>query len=200
MNNPYIIACDIETDGFSHNKNNILELAGVIAVKKNNQYEIIDQFCQRCRPYDFKHWSVGAEKIHKITMSEAKAAQHPRKMLINFMKFLKPYKAENNDPILFIDHSKNRFDYKFIKHLFMKEELLQSFWRVFKEDHHKSTVDLIKKYQHILGLPDAKLSTAADYFNIELDHHNALSDAIACIKLFQILENYKIGIFDLDGI
>jgi DNA polymerase-3 subunit epsilon len=33
------------------------------------------------------------------------------------------------------------------------------------------------------NLPNHKLSTLAKYLNVPLDHHNALSDAIACAKI-----------------
>jgi DNA polymerase-3 subunit epsilon len=34
-----------------------------------------------------------------------------------------------------------------------------------------------------LNLPNNKLNTLCDYFSIELDHHNAMSDARAAAKL-----------------
>ena len=50
------------------------------------------------------------------------------------------------------------------------------------------TVKLAKKYLDFL--PNHKLNTVCNYFNIELDHHEALSDARGCAKI--VLELNKI--------
>ncbi len=53
---------------------------------------------------------------------------------------------------------------------------------------HFCTVRLSKKY--LPFLINHKLNTVSDYFGIELDHHEALSDARACAKI--LLELNKI--------
>ena len=47
------------------------------------------------------------------------------------------------------------------------------------------TLQLAK--EKLPNLENYKLSTLADNFNIELEHHNALSDAKACLELFHYL-------------
>lgn len=189
MKNNYIFVTDIETTGFSPNKNDIIELAGIIVKKEGDNLKYIDSFCERCRPYSIDSWTAGAEMIHKIRMDEAFTFQHPRKMLINLLKFLLPYKHDDNLPLLFICHAKNKFDYKFIKNAFLKEGLINSFHKVFSENNYESTIDLASKYKDVLGVDNLKLSTLADYFNVELSHHEAFSDANACLEIYKKLKN-----------
>lgn len=48
------------------------------------------------------------------------------------------------------------------------------------------TLQLAK--EKLPNLENYKLSTLADNFDIELEHHNALSDAKACLELFHHLK------------
>ena len=49
--------------------------------------------------------------------------------------------------------------------------------------------DTLKLAQDLLpSAENHKLATLTKMYNIELEHHNALSDAKACLKLFNILQ------------
>ena len=198
MKNKYIFVTDIETTGFSPKKNDIIELAGIIVKKNGDDFELIDSFSENCRPYSRSTWTVGAEMIHKIGIHEAFSFQHPRKMLINFLKFLLPYKHSDNLPLLFVCHAKNKFDYKFIKEAFEKEMLVSSFNKVFSEKKYESTIDIAQKYKSALGVENLKLPTLAEYFDIKLNHHEATSDANACLEIYKKLKNmgYQTELFD----
>lgn len=193
-NNPYIFICDLETTGFSYTKNDVIELAGIIVEKKGDEYVRLNSFYGRCRPYSRDTWTTGAERIHKIPLSEALKFQHPRQMLIKFLNFLVPYKSNNNKPLLFVSHCKNKFDIKFVYHAFVKEAIHPSFCKVFNFEFTESTVDLADKYKSMTGLTDSKLPTVADYFNIKMDHHKAMADTEACFEIYKEFKKMKLGL------
>ena len=55
-----------------------------------------------------------------------------------------------------------------------------------------NTISLAKK--NIVGLKNYKLNTIADYYQLELDHHEALSDAIVCAEIYCNIQK-EIGTF-----
>ena len=189
--NPHSFFVDIETTGFSPTKNDIIQLAGII-VKDN---EALNSFNQFCRPYYPSNWSLGAERIHGISFNDAMGFQSPRRMVINLMNFLAPYRTKEDPFIEFICHSKNSFDYKFVLDAFIREGLGNSFYNVFKSDRYQSTINLAEKCREITGLENSKLKTLADYFNIELNHHEAMSDVMACFEVYKKLNKLKRGLF-----
>lgn len=76
------------------------------------------------------------------------------------------------------------------------------FWDFQK--NYACTCSIGRKY--IKGIPDHKLDTMCEYLGIELDHHNAGSDARACaqLMLFYLDNGFDIGRFtrsyDLENI
>jgi DNA polymerase III epsilon subunit-like protein len=199
MENPYVHFIDLETTGFSPSKNDVIEVAAIIAKKQNDGTLIrVDQFNEFCSPYHEDRWTIGAEKIHRISKRRAFSEQHPRKLLIKYLHFLKEYKDKDNNPLLYVCHSKNFFDYRHHFNMFLKEGLQDSFNKVFSLERYESTINLAEKYISATGLENSKLPTLAEYFNVELDHHNALSDANACFEIYKILKKYKtgLGLFD----
>lgn len=179
----------METSGFSHKSNDVIELAAIVAIKHpDGGYGHLATFHERCRPYGRKSWSSGSENVHGITFDEAITFQEPRKMLIKLLKFLVPFKHQENHPLKFICHAKGKFDFRFLESAFSKEFLGTSFAKVFHKDHYESTIDLVAKYKEVYGLPNLRLSTVCEYFEIELDHHKALSDTEACFELYKKLK------------
>lgn len=60
----------------------------------------------------------------------------------------------------------------------------------FAQLHNKSAYDTLKLSKELIpDIENYKLSTLAEKFDIELDHHNALSDAKACLELFNKLQS-----------
>lgn len=59
----------------------------------------------------------------------------------------------------------------------------------FAQLRSKMAYDTLKLSKDLLpNAKDYKLSTLTEMYNIELNHHNALSDAKACLELFNILQ------------
>lgn len=199
-NNPFIFFLDLETTGFSPVKNDAIQLAALVAKKEGDEYIKLDTINEFMRPNCRETWTEGAERIHKISLAEALTFQHPRDALVKLLNFLVPYKHENNEPLLFVDHSMRMFDYKFLLNAFMKEGLEQSFAKVFNPQHYESTVTIANTYKPATGLQNSKLGTVAEYFKIELDHHEASSDVNACFEIYKQFKKMKLGLgfFDDD--
>lgn len=170
------IAIDIETTGFSKDKNDLIVLA---AVEVLSDLTIGKRFSAYLRPEKKECWTRGAEGIHGISLTEALGFDRRRDGILNFMNWLKPH--VNEFPLSFIYHGKNRWDFNFLKATFLKELLHESFERVFTIDKTESTVDLAKQY---LKLPNYKLNTVCEALSIDLNHHEAMSDALACAQIY----------------
>ena len=190
-NNPYTFFVDLETTGFSPTKNDIIQLAGII-VKEN---VVVASFNEFCRPSYPETWGAGAEKIHKITLYQAMRFQPQRIMLIKLMKFLAPYRIDSDPIIKFTSHAKGKFDYRFLLDCFIRENLGDSFFRVFSERKYESTITLADNCKKITGLESSKLSELAEYFDLELDHHAAESDVNCCFEVYKRLKEMDKGIF-----
>lgn len=185
------IAVDIESSGFSNKKNDMIQLA---AVEIYDDYTLGETFFCSLKPARTQYWSPNAEKVHGITLTEALDFDSRRDSLIRFMHWLK--RLESQFPLTFISHSKNQWDYKFVKETFLKEVLHESFEKVFSSYMHESTIDLSKEL--LPGLRNYKLSTVCEHLRIDLNHHQALSDAIACAKIYCFLKkNIKLYSPDL---
>lgn len=173
------IAVDIETTGFNQSKNDIIQLAAVLM---DNDFNIIKEFNEFMKPVYPQYWSVKAEKIHRISIEKAMQFQDRRLALIKLMHLVKEY--IDLFPLAFIYHGKGGFDYRFLKDKFISEGLVSKFEMMFNSDQVESTVEMASKY---LFSEDYKLSTLCKKFNIELNHHDALSDARACALIYREL-------------
>lgn len=174
------IVCDVETTGFQYQKHDVIQIGAVILNKYNKIEKTFSCFLRPERP---ESWTIGAEKAHGIPMSQAMTFPERRKSLLEFMQFIFPY--INFFPLEFIYHANKPFDFDFMKHTFGKELLHSSFQKAFTEEKLTSTMHLFKD---VVGNSVKKkgLKDICNYWNIELDHHNALNDAIATAKIYEI--------------
>lgn len=179
------IAIDLETTGFSHNKNDVIQLAAVEI--DNNGWKTGRHYSCYMKPHRPQYWSEEAEKkVHKIPLERAMTFPSRREGLIGFLNWLVPLKEEF--PLGFVYHGRGYFDYRFLKAAFLNEVLHESFEKVFREYFVESTDSLAKEY---LSLENYQLSTVCENLKIPLNHHEALSDAYACANVFCFLQkNY----------
>lgn len=177
---------DTEVTGFSRIKHDVIELACIIT---DNDYDVKGIFNERSQP-GTKHWTAGAEKIHGITRESLRDAPSPSAFTDMFDRFVTSTKGTCSEPLQFISHDKNRFDYKWVEQLYyfyFTKEYQFGFNRHFSHKRAVSTIDLAKSSRYTYS--NYKLGTLADYHDIELDSHVALSDARACLELYKIYNN-----------
>ena len=73
-----------------------------------------------------------------------------------------------------VGHNVVGFDFKFVDYYCAKLGYILD----------KKTIDTLHLAQGILSLPNFKLNTVADRFNITFNHHRAIDDALATAKIF----------------
>ncbi|MCD8294602.1 MAG: ribonuclease H-like domain-containing protein [Clostridia bacterium] len=74
-----------------------------------------------------------------------------------------------------VGHNIVNFDFNFLEHYCAEQGYIL-------EHRMIDTVDLAR--ETVKGLPNYKLNTLADYFNITFNHHRAIDDALATAKIF----------------
>lgn len=170
----YKAVIDVETSGRSPWYHDMISLGLVIV---NEDLNIIDRFYGLCSPWNPKSFNHETSAIHGFSLDYLMTQQSPKSLAVQALTFLNKYR--NKERIEYMNiyhHSLNRFDFKFFDNFFLKTELEFSFRKMFHRDFQFSTIEMGRE----LGVMDNKLSSWATLLNINLDHHNALSDAEAC--------------------
>jgi DNA polymerase III epsilon subunit-like protein len=187
INDKYIQFIDVETTGFDVWRNSMIAFSSVIATKDG--LEFIDQYTGYSKPESKKFWSDDAEKIHGFTYKEAMKFPEPRQAGIDFLKFLKPYKHDNNFPMLSVYHGAGNFDLRWCDAFFAKNKLWHSWQKVSSMKQIESTMYLAKSH---MEADNYKLDTVCKILGIDLDHHKAESDALACFLIYKKLKEMEI--------
>lgn len=167
-------AVDVETTSL---KGDVIQLAAVLI---DNELRIVDTFNSFAKPLSELWWDKSSELVHGYSWEDAQSFQGSRSCVVDFMKFLNPHVHEF--PLYMVYHALFGFDYVKIENFFRLEGLQFSFFKAFSSYKKISTIDMAKKF--IKNMDNYKLNTLCDYLGIELNHHDAFSDAMACAKLF----------------
>lgn len=195
------IVVDVETTGLDPIVNDIIDISLFVI---NDQFEIIDEFRQTVKPDPINSitWDQEAQNVHGYTKKDVSVFMNRKKFCIKLLHFLVPHKNEDNSPLEFICHAlpekffdPNRkqfswphIDYHFLEWAFRKENLERSFFKVFSTNNITSTIKLARK--HTGNHRGHKLNVWAENIGFKLDHHNAKSDALACLELYKyFMEN-----------
>ena len=132
------------------------------------------------RPRSPKYYTEGAQKVHGISYFKAVKFPEPRKACIDILKWLAPLKEQF--PLTVVNHANGALDFKWLEQLMRNNDLDTSFWRAFNEELVINTIKMAK--ENLVGLKNNKLNTIAEHYMIELNHHEALSDARACAEIY----------------
>ena len=171
------LACDGETTSFDKIGGDLIKWA---FVEIYDDYTLGRQKDWSLRPYSTKYFTEGAQEIHGITYWQAQSFPRRVDSLISMLNWLTPLKDQFQIPLVY--HANANFDFKWLEATFMKEEMQGSFSKVFHADLNESTLKMARKY--LKQYKSHKLNICADHYNIELKHHDALSDTLACAKIW----------------
>lgn len=180
MGNEFIAIIDTETTGFSKLDHDLISLS--IEVRDYN-WDLKDDKTLYASPQTKTRWTPKAEEIHGFSYDEACSFDHPRKTAISLLQFIKPFKTDDNKPLLFVSHDLNGFDFGFIEWMYRWQGLQYSVWKVFQDKFKLSTINMAREQKYQKN----KLNNWADRLDFKLNHHEVKSDRMACSKIFKYL-------------
>jgi DNA polymerase-3 subunit epsilon len=173
---------DTETTGIDHKKNSLLQIACIVEIDK----KVEEIFNIKCRPIPGQEISEEALKVNNLTIEEINSWPLPYKLYIDLKEKFEKYidKFDRSDKFIIAGHNIT-FDYNF----------LDSFFRNLGDDYLGSYLDTraridtkeVANFLKIMGklkVEDIKLKTLCNYFNIQINPHEALSDIISNRKVF----------------
>jgi DNA polymerase-3 subunit alpha (Gram-positive type) len=174
------IVSDLETGGFSAEKNPITEIALVVVDINLN---IIQEYETLVKPYGDLVIEKQALEVTKMDLNEINNGKDSKQVVLELIDIFKPLKAGKYTKPIFVGHNFEFFDLKFFIKLF--------------EFHNKDLFDYIdkhvedtmwisrKKWGHDNLNADFKLTTCCNRAGVEhVQAHRALPDTKATAKLF----------------
>ena len=184
-----VLWLDVETTGLDCRKHGLREVGFIIEIDRVE----VDKGVFRINPFTYTTKDVEIDdyalEISKVSIEDLKSYDRVSYCFKELMKKLVKYVNVNDKNDCFVIAGYNTaFDIGFIKEWFKEMGLLDSYKDLF---HYKSldVFSLVFVLRH-LGLNSAendKLETMCNYFDIEIEAHNALSDIEATKKLYELI-------------
>lgn len=145
------------------------------------------------RPRSEKYYSAEAQEVHKISFWKAQTFPEPREGCIKILHWLAPHL--DKFPLDFVYHGLGGLDWRWLTAHFRKEDLEPSILKAFEQKPESTILMARKALKHI---PESKvinphtgkyytkfsLRNVSDFYEIEFDHHDALSDARASAQIY----------------
>ena len=141
-------------------------------------------FNEYCRPLTHI-WNEGAEKVHKITKKRAMGFQHPSDLIDKLMGWLDQF-----DDIFTCKCFNGARDQSYIEELIAKYRKGNKWYLKVRTDWY-DTYKTAKSKKDLISKKSLTLSSLCEFFSIDIEAHDALSDAIATIELDRSLRHLK---------
>lgn len=185
-----ILYIDVETTGLDAVKQDVIDIA--ILVEKDGT--IVHKEKLSCRPHHPENAHPKALEINGRTMEQIMGFPDPIDTLYRFKEILINHKT--NEKFIFAGFNTS-FDARFIKS-WMEKCGDNSFGEYFELDEYGKPTQLydclliFKKFSKERGVQilNNKLLTIAEFFEIEHDAHEAMSDILVTHKITKMLEKY----------
>ena len=184
-----VLWLDVETTGLDCKKHGLREVGFIIEIDGVE----VDKGVFKINPFTYTTKDVEVDdyalEISKVSIEDLESYDSSSYCFKELMKKLVKYVNVNAKNDCFVIAGYNAaFDIGFIKEWFRDMGLLDSYKDLF---HYKSldVFSIVFALRHI-GLNSAendKLETMCNYFGIEIDAHNALSDIEATKKLYELI-------------
>lgn len=183
-----ILYFDTETTGLNPEKNDIIQLAGIVVVHGKE----MERFNLKCQPMDWETISDEALTVHGYKLEDLMTFMKPYEMYKQLVDIFSKYinKYDKNDKFTPAGYNV-RFDMEFLNNFFKKQNDVYFgswiSWKMIDPIQILHFLDYCKK----IALPNYKLSTVCDHFGIDINAHDALSDIQATRQLIsKIYEIY----------
>ncbi len=186
------LVTDLESTGINIASTEVI--SGCLIVLNEELYEI-DRLSFKCR---VDHWLDrydGSIEIHGMTKKKVMKFPDKRQELKRVFNFISKHFIESGEPLSFVCHAKcdgpdgaiTHYDYALLKQEFLDQSIFDYYnFITFCPDRLIVSTHTLSKG---LDVENRRLSTLCKYFNIELNHHNAESDAEACAELLRRLKD-----------
>lgn len=178
-----VMYIDTETTGFDPSKHGLTEV-GAIVVEK--YHHVLDWTNLYINPHTYKDDKEVTEEALKLCGKkpcELMNYPHQKEAFEKFYSFCKDRAKE--EKIQLIGYNTD-FDIDFLKAWF--EENDEDFYSIFS---HRTldVLDLVRQLQYrgLIQTENAKLTTLCKWFDIDIDAHTAIGDAMATLKLHNAL-------------
>ncbi len=145
-----------------------------------------------CKPKSFKYFTEEARLIHGF--SYWKANEFPEAIETNerFLKWIEPLKGI--DPT-YIYHGNGKLDYRWMEEHLRKDGLEKDFLQTFSREKNESTLTMSRDYLKHIQEPTKRnkkgklitkysLPNICQFYGIDLDHHEVMSDTLACAQIW----------------
>jgi len=178
---------DTETTGLNAVKNDIIQLAYIIDIDGEIKLEKSIKF----QPFNYATIETSALDVNHTTIEDLKSYQFPKQafniLLNDLSKFIN--KFDKKDKFIIGGYNVN-FDMNFLQNYFKKnnDKWFGCWFNYYKIDPLQLLY--ILDYKDIIKLPNYKLTSIAEYLNIELDAHDALNDIRVTREVFYKLIKY----------
>lgn len=127
-------------------------------------------FNEYCRPLT-KVWNPGAEKVHGISRSRAGTHQHPSDLAKKLLEYITQY-----DCIFTCAGWSCRGDESYIERLLLDYKMVMPFYKRVRMKW-RDVKDRAKDRSRFFPMSNYKLGTAAEFFKLKFNAHDALADA-----------------------
>lgn len=172
---------DTETTGVDPDKHEITQLSAIVEIDG----EVKEEVNWRCQPTDWENIDPVALEVTGISLEELKKQPLPSEMMGNLRKLFDKYidKYDKEDKFFPAGHNV-RFDLEF----------LQSFWKRHGDEYGSGSYQnwraldsmILANFFCAIGkmnVPNVKLETLCDFYEIKIKAHDALSDIRATREL-----------------
>ena len=176
---------DVETTGFDPKVNDITQLAGMIEIDG----KIKEKFNLRSQPLNWDDISESALEVTGIGIEELKKYPKASEAYSDLIKILDKYcdKYDKFDKFYFAGYNV-RFDIDFLHQFFVKQgDQYFGSWFNWKSVDPFPFLHYMD-YKGMIKLPNYKLETVCEHFEIEIKAHDAMSDILATRKIIGHIE------------
>jgi len=182
-----ILYVDTETTGMSPIYHGIVELAIIVEIDGL----IAEKHHFKARPFETDRINADSLKLLNLTIDEIKSYPDPNQMYWDLVKVLNKYvdRYDKDKTLKFFPVGYNvQFDLDFLQEFFRKngDQFIGSYFNWRKMDVLQLLY--LAHYKGQINLESYKLANVCEYFGIDLEAHDAMSDLVATRELFNKLE------------
>ena len=173
---------DMETGGWSIDKNGICEIAMIAYDQENNK--VVGEFHSFIKPYtrgedtdELVSYKPDAMAVNGLTQELLQRQGYDVRAVC---QLLQDFMTEHDITVL-IGHCSKTFDWPRLKYLFQRFLGMDIFSFILQDDTHDMAKEKLK-------LPNYKLPTLCNHFGIVNEkEHSSLGDSYATLKVYQSL-------------